>query len=79
MDKHLKKQIIILPDKPYKMANHTAEQIKYVADTLMPNFIPKDSAASILSFAFTLDGVNYEVSYEKDRHGDWQLTSHRKA
>jgi hypothetical protein len=61
------------------MANHTVEQIKYVADTLMPNFIPKASTESSLSFAFTLDGVNYEVMYEKDKQGEWQLLSHRKA
>jgi len=61
------------------MANHTPEQITYVAKTLMPNFVPKDGAENSLSFAFTLDGVNYEVVFEKDKQGEWQLISHRKA
>lgn len=61
------------------MAKHTPEQINYVADTLMPNFIPKDETVIDLSFAFTLDGVNYEVTYQKNTQGDWQFMSQRKA
>lgn len=61
------------------MAKHTQDQINYVADTLMPNFIPKDEAITDLSFAFTLDGVNYEVIYQKNAQGKWLFVSQRKA
>jgi hypothetical protein len=61
------------------MSKHSPEQVKYVADTIMPTFIPKDAAVTALSFAFTLDGVNYEVIYEKDKKGEWQFISYQKA
>jgi hypothetical protein len=61
------------------MSKHTPEQIQYVADTIMPGFIPRDVTASELNFAFTMDGVNYEVVYQKDKQGNWQFSSHRKA
>jgi hypothetical protein len=61
------------------MTKHSPDQIQYVADTIMPGFIPKDTAATELTFAFTLDSVNYEVVYQKNNSGDWQFTSHQKA
>lgn len=61
------------------MAKHTPEQINYVADTLMPNFIPKDTTINDLTFAFTIDGVNYEVVYQKDAQGEWQFISQQRA
>lgn len=61
------------------MSKHTAEQIHFVADTLMPGFIPKDNTVSDLSFAFTLDGVNYEVIYQKNQKGEWQIISYKRA
>jgi hypothetical protein len=61
------------------MAKHTTDQIQYIADTIMPGFIPKDGNARELSFAFTVDAVNYEVIYQKDKQGNWQFISHKKA
>ena len=61
------------------MSKHTTEQIQYVADTIMPGFIPKDGAARELNFAFTMDGVNYEVIYQKDKQGNWLFVSYQKA
>lgn len=61
------------------MAKHSTEQIQYVADSIMSDFIPKDKNAQDLSFAFTLDGTNYEVVYQKDNKGNWQYKSHQKA
>jgi hypothetical protein len=61
------------------MSKHTTEQIQYVADTIMPGFIPKDVTSRELSFAFTMDGVNYEVVYQKDKQGKWQFISHQNA
>jgi hypothetical protein len=61
------------------MSKHSPAQVKYVADTLMPNFIPKDSSVNDLTFAFTVDGVNYEVIYQKNKQGEWQFESFIKA
>jgi len=61
------------------MPKHTPEQINYVADTLMPGFIPKDKTVVDLSFAFTLDGVNYEVVYQKNTKQKWDFISFKKA
>ena len=61
------------------MSKHTPEQITFVADTLMPGFIPKDSTVSDLFFAFTLDAVNYEVVYQKNQKGEWKFISFKKA
>lgn len=61
------------------MSKHTADQVNYVADTLMPGFIPKDITVKDLSFAFTLDGVNYEVVYQKSNKDEWQFISYKQA
>ena len=75
----MSEQFLVLREEVFQMPKHSPDQINYVADTLMPNFIPKDNAITDLSFAFTLDGVNYEVVYQKDTKGDWQFVSQRKA
>ena len=61
------------------MSKHSTDQIQYVADSIMSDFIPKDENAREMSFAFTLDGTNYEVIYEKDSKGTWQFKSQQKA
>ena len=61
------------------MSKHSTEQIQYVANSIMSNFIPKDENAKDLTFAFTLDGTNYEVVYQKDNNGIWLYKSHQKA
>jgi hypothetical protein len=61
------------------MSKHSPQQVRYIADTLMPNFIPKDTTIDDLSFVFTADGENYEVIYKKDKSGDWQFISQQKA
>jgi len=61
------------------MTKHSPEQVKYVADTIMPGFIPKDETIRELTFAFTVDSVNYEVLYQKNKMGEWQFVSHQKA
>lgn len=61
------------------MSKHSTDQVKYVADSIMPGFIPKNAAVADLSFSFTLDGINYEVIYKKDPKGIWQYQSHREA
>lgn len=42
------------------------EQIKIIADTLLPGFLPKDAAETELSFNFTVPpNQTYKVSYAK--------------
>jgi len=61
------------------MPKHTPEQIENIADSIMPNFIPKDASLNDLSFAFTVDGMNYKVAYQKNKQGIWRLISHEPA
>jgi hypothetical protein len=61
------------------MPKHTPEQIENIADSIMPNFIPRDASLSDLSFVFTVDGMNYKVAYRKDKQGSWKLISQEQA
>ncbi len=61
------------------MSKHTPAQIQFIADSLMPGFIPKDESQSNLSFAFTADGCNYEVIYQKSKSEKWLFVSFQKA
>ena len=61
------------------MPKHSPEQVENVANSIMPNFIPKDGTLSNLSFSFTLDGTNYKVAYLKDAKGIWKLVSQERA
>jgi len=61
------------------MPKHTPEQIQFIADSLMPGFVPKDESESTLTFAFTADTTNYEVIYKKDSDSKWQFVSYKKA
>jgi hypothetical protein len=61
------------------MAKHTPVQIENIANTIMPAFIPKDVTANEFSFVFTADGVNYEVTYQRNEDRQWILTSHQQA
>jgi hypothetical protein len=61
------------------MPKHTPEQIQFIADSLMPGFVPKDQSESTLTFAFTADSSNYEVIYKKNSDAKWQFASYKKA
>lgn len=61
------------------MLKHTPEQVRFIADSIMPKFIPKDITILVLSFAFTADGANYEVNYLKNSLTNWQFVSYKNA
>ena len=61
------------------MPKHTPEQVQFIADSIMPEFVPKDQSVSDLTFAFTADSTNYEVIYKKDSDAKWQFVSFKKA
>lgn len=43
-----------------------SDHITFLADQLLPQFIPKDAAATTLSFQFTMvPKITYRVSYNK--------------
>jgi hypothetical protein len=57
---------------------HSQEQIKNIADTLLPNFIPKDPTATELIFHFTLPpNQSYKVSYQK-KNSTWAFISYEE-
>lgn len=54
---------------------HSEEQIKLIADTLLPGFIPKNPEEKELIFHFTLPpNKNYKVWYKKDIKKEWKFT-----
>ncbi|SDD91063.1 hypothetical protein SAMN05216464_10317 [Mucilaginibacter pineti] len=51
-----------------------AEAVALVADSILPNFLPDDSATTELSFDFNMQGTGYTAFYKKDAKGYWQLS-----
>lgn len=53
---------------------HTETQIKLIADTLLPGFIPKDPNENTLTFHFTIPpNKSYKVQYEKNVKKEWEF------
>jgi len=56
------------------------DQIKAIANTLLPSFIPKDSKEVNLSFHFTLPpDSSYKVFFERDAKAKWQFIRFEEA
>ena len=54
---------------------HPEAQIKLIADTLLPGFIPKSPDEKELTFRFTIPPNNsYKVSYQKNAENEWEFT-----
>jgi len=49
------------------------EQIKLIAGSLLPGFIPKDDAETELSFHFTVPPKSYKVWYAKNNQSNWDF------
>ncbi|MEO6523924.1 MAG: hypothetical protein ABIN91_19730 [Mucilaginibacter sp.] len=55
-----------------------ADHISFLAEQLLPQFIPKDPAATQLSFQFTMvPNKTYRVSYTK-KQGVWAFTGYEE-
>ena len=53
---------------------HSEEQIKLIADTLLPGFIPKDPEEKELAFHFTIPpNKSYKVWYDKNTKNEWEF------
>ncbi|WEK18839.1 MAG: hypothetical protein P0Y49_18855 [Candidatus Pedobacter colombiensis] len=51
---------------------HPESQIKLIADTLLPGFIPKNANEKELSFHFTIPpNKSYKVNYKKNPKNEW--------
>ena len=50
------------------------EQAKFLADNIMPGFIPKNADAESFSFYFTAEGTNYRAEYTREKK-DWVLAT----
>lgn len=50
------------------------EQIKMIAETLLPGFIPKDNAETELSFHFTVPpNQSFKVWFTKNSQSKWDF------
>ncbi|WP_316817845.1 hypothetical protein [Pedobacter nyackensis] len=55
---------------------HAERQIKLIADTLLPGFIPKDPSENELTFHFTIPpNKSYKVNYKKSIKNEWIFIS----
>lgn len=62
------------------MKKLTAEQVRLLADNLLPTFIPKDENETSLIFHFTVAGKNYKVAYEKPlSHKSWNFVGYEEV
>jgi hypothetical protein len=61
----------------------SAEQVKIIAEQLLPQFLPKDDKATTLSFHFTMaPATTYRVSFSKKTNGAktlWELTGYEEV
>jgi hypothetical protein len=56
------------------------EQIKIIAETLLPGFIPKDQGAKELSFHFTIPpGQSFKVFFERKSDSEWNWKRYEPA
>ncbi len=56
---------------------HPEIQIKLIADTLLPSFIPKDKNENELTFHFTIPpNKSYKVLYQKNTQNEWIFISY---
>jgi hypothetical protein len=57
---------------------HTKEQIQNIAETLLPAFIPKDAAETVLTFHFTLPpNQSFKVFFEK-KNATWTFIKYEE-
>ena len=54
------------------------EQIRLIAENLLPNFIPKDPAENSLSFHFTAEGANIRLSFSR-KGNQWELIDFKQV
>ena len=59
---------------------HPEAQIKLIADTLLPGFIPKLTEEKELSFHFTIPpNKSYKVWYLKNAKNEWEFSGFEPA
>ncbi len=56
------------------------EQIKLIAGTLLPGFIPKDNTETELSFHFTVPpNQSYKVWYSRNNQSNWDFKKYEEV
>ena len=63
----------LIAQKAQENRNLLDESITLVADSILPNFLPRDGSVKELSFDFTMQSKSYTAFYIKDATGYWQL------
>ena len=60
----------------------SADQVAFIAHQLLPQFIPKDAGATLLTFQFTLaPNTTYKVNFVKKIDGGktvWELSGYEE-
>lgn len=70
LDDYIESTKVVAPKAPQQ---ELAEAVAMVADSILPNFLPDDSAVNELSFEFNMKGTGYTAFYIKDAKGFWKL------
>jgi hypothetical protein len=50
-----------------------ADDIRLIADSILPQFLPDDATAKSLTFSFKTGGIQYTAHYTKNTHGYWDF------
>ena len=54
-----------------KKTVYSREQVELISGQLLSSFIPKDPAATALTFHFTMPPESFKVTYQKNEKGQW--------
>jgi hypothetical protein len=60
-------------DKAIEPKNNLADDIRLIADSIMPQFLPNDLNAHKLSFNLKTNGITYTAHYSKNAQGYWEF------
>ena len=56
------------------------EQVKIIAETLLPGFLPKDDTETELSFHFTVPpNQSFKVYYAKNNQSKWDFKKYEQV
>lgn len=50
-----------------------SDDIRLIADSILPQFLPDDATAKSLTFSFKTSGIQYTAHYTKSAQGYWEF------
>ncbi|WP_374951750.1 hypothetical protein [Mucilaginibacter sp.] len=63
-------------EKQKIVKNSLSDDLKLIADSILPQFIPTDTSAQSLSFDIRTNGNSYTVHYAKNADGYWEYQNY---